>query len=252
MARIEEIETFKVFCEGAGLTKYQDFDTNREAPDFVTWDGKMGIELVSYHRDAPMAGAGGSPRRSWEARLERFVADAKVRYLGLNGDRVDVCVFPQRQGRQGSRGVPPNALEEIVRLVAARSAGNIGEIPSSLGEILEDVMVSPTPSYQQESEWDVALADRVDVDVRAIQSILDVKERLVGEYRKRVNVVWLLIYGSPMPYIGGRPDAGRWSTCGHVTAALSATRFQSTFDRIYYFDQDQLKRVQLSVAGGLT
>jgi len=253
MARPVEIEIFKAFCAKTGAANYRDFRDDCDAPDFPARDGTVAVELVSYCRDASRSpGDGGSPRRHWEDRLERLVADTRKRYLRLKGVGPDVYVFQVRQVQQVPLDVPPEAGEELMELVAKRAAGSAGAIPASLRTIVEEVRVSQTPPYEREAQWWIALADRTDVDVSSIQTILQAKESHVREYRKHAKELWLLIHGSRMPYVGADPGEGRWSTCGHVTAQLAGARFQSSFDRVYYFDQDQSKHLQLSVEGGLT
>jgi len=90
----EEIQIFKTFCEVAGAAKFEDFK-KRDPLDFISNDGSLGIELVSYHRDAKRGDARGSPLRVSEARLQRLVGDAKACYEKRYKDRADVYFFPQ-------------------------------------------------------------------------------------------------------------------------------------------------------------
>jgi hypothetical protein len=241
----KEQQIFKDFCEETTVVRYDDFELNSEAPDFISKDRALGIELVSYHRDAPVAGGRGSPLRVWESQLERLVGEARDHHRGHCQTRANVYVFPERGSRKGTLTIPPQAAAEIARLVALRLAGQRVGISALLRPIIEEMNVSATPDYQEECEWEVAIADWIDVDVKAVQAVLDGKEGLVTDYRKRASQVWLLVHGSRMPYVGAKPDDGRWSTCGHITTELATTQFRSSFDRAYYFDLEQRKHVRL-------
>lgn len=227
----EEDDAFRCFCKTSGLLAYEDF-TYRDRPDFRNRDGTIGVELVSYHRDARTAAGAGSPHRQWEAGLGRLLTEAQE-LLPAGTPPAEVYVFP----RPRVTGlIPRNAALTLAGLVADRIAGNSGAaIPAPLDQVVDDVWVEP--AYQPMA-WGVAEAGNVDVSVASVQAILDSKEERLSEYRGHVNTVWLLIYGSLGPYVGPG-NVGRLSTCGHVTPALRQAAFESSFDRVYYLDLDR-------------
>ena len=254
MATKNEREAFEAFCTATGVARFEDFDASDkvESPDILSKDGKLGIEVVSYHRDAQDANSSGSPLRASEARLKRLVEEARASYVNNYKDRADVYFFPHPRAHQATLVIPPGAAEIVARIVADRLAGSLAAIPAPLAPIIEEMSVGPTQPYQGEPEWGIAETAWAEVDLDAVQTILDSKDHLIDEYRRRAPEIWLLIYSSPRPYVGPVADDGRWSTFGSITSEFSALRCRSRFDHVYYFDMDQERCVQVHVGGGRT
>jgi hypothetical protein len=248
-----ECDVFRRFCqESAGRLVYDDF-TCCERPDFVRKDRSLGVELVAYHRDASEKQQsapdekrqGGSNLRRREVQLERLLDEAKS--LTLNSSRLAVYAFPQRPNADP---IPGSAKDELVRFISGRTQGKRLEIPPTLATVFDAITVYQIQPYEM-SNWQVVSADRVDVSIPAIQARLKEKDSLVPQYRNRARAIWLLIYGSQGVLVGPG-DNGRWSTCGHVTRDLETAPFSSSFDRVYYLDQDihdGRKCVRLNIAG---
>ena len=249
-AEIEIFDSFffDSFCDPRiNMGQFREF-VKSEAPDFRSGDGKVGIELVAYYRDASTAGKNGSRRRRWEQHLQELVDRAKAKYAKSSSGPAEVYLFPRRP-TVAKLAVPLGAETLLAEAVAARADGGPDRIPPSLATIVEALKVVPTHLCHDEAHWEVAIADRTDVSPQAVQAILRQKETLVCEYRKPVQEILLLVHGSRMPYVGGTPDSGRWSSCGHVTQGLRTFQFQSSFDRVYYFDRDQKQHIPLRVQG---
>jgi hypothetical protein len=259
----KECDVFRRFCqENVGLLAYDDFNCC-ESPDFVRKDGSMGVELVAYHRDACEMQQGdpdekrqdGSNLRRREAQLERLLNEAKN--LTPNSSRLEVYAFPRsRNADSMPSSVPSSAKDELVRFILKSIASKAAadkppeRLPPILDAVFEDITVDEIQPHEV-SNWQVVSADWVDVSIPAIHARLKEKDPFVPQYRKRARAVWLLIYGDQGVFVGPG-DHGRWSPCGHVTRELETALFSSSFDRVYYFDQDihdGRKCVRLNVAG---
>jgi len=245
----EECDVFRRFCqESVDLLVYDDF-TCCETPDFVHKDGSMGVELVAYHRDASEKQQAGSNLRRGEVQLERLLDEAKS--LTPNSSRLEVYAFPRRRNADS---ITRAAKNELVRFILERAAGeHLKRLPPVLEAVFEAIEVHQIQPHEV-SNWQVVSADWVDVSIPAIQATLKEKDLLVSQYRKRAKAIWLLIYGFQGVFVGPG-DRGRWSTCGHVTRDLEAAPFSSSFDRVYYLDQDihdRRKCVRLNIAGDRT
>jgi hypothetical protein len=248
-----ECDVFRRFCqESVDLLVYDDF-TCCETPDFVHKDGSMGVELVAYHRDACEMQQGcpdeklqaGSNLRRREVQLERLLDGAKS--LTPNSSRLEVYAFPQRHNADPT---PGSAKDELVRFISKSAAGERPDLPPTLTTVFEAIKVYQIQPHEV-SNWQVVSADWVDVSIPAIQARLKEKNSLVPQYRRRARAIWLLIYGSQGVFVGPE-DQGRWSSCGHVTRELETALFSSSFDRVYYLDQDihdGRKCVRLNIAG---
>lgn len=221
------MEAFQSFCCHFAVAIH-DFDFE-DAPDFVKHDKSVGVELVSYHRDADSAAAGiGSPRRRWEEQLERLLEKSKQIYFSQMRPAVDVYAFPSQHRLDV---MPRDAAKTLADYV--EGSGRPDDVPTPLARIFERVEHTPTPPSQGESLWQLVSADWLDVGLRAIQCIIDEKEGSIEMYRRKARELWLVIYGSRMPSIG-LSGAGRWSTHGQVTPELIRTTFRTSFDRVYY------------------
>jgi hypothetical protein len=216
----------------------------------------MGVELVAYHRDACEMQQGdpdeklqaGSNLRRREVQLERLLDGAKS--LTPNSSRLEVYAFPQRRNADST---PGSAKDELVRFISKSAAGEHPDLPPTLATVFEAIKVYQIQPHEV-SNWQVVSADWVDVSIPAIQARLKEKNSLVPQYRRRARAIWLLIYGSQGVFVGPG-DQGRWSSCGNVTRELETALFSSSFDRVYYLDQDihdGRKYVRLNIAGDHT
>jgi hypothetical protein len=238
----DEATAFKEFCEFGRVLNFADFRQS-EAPDFRQLSGSLGVELVSYHRDATIKRSNGSPLRRREAQLDDMITEAKQIFFSTHRPRVHVSVHPRRSlPAQFPKGV----AKELLDFVNSKLRGESPSFSPPLASIAEEITVVPGAQFETTCDWEWVLADWVDVDVDAVQARLEEKERKLPDYRKETAEVWLLMHGSIGLYIGGG-NVGRWSTCGHVTEELIRTKFRSSFDRVYYFDADRRKCARLAI-----
>ena len=237
-----EAEAFKDFCEIGGALLSSDF-VQKDKPDFWHLTQPIGVELTFYRRDAHQSNTNGSPRRRWEAQLETLLDQVRADYNAVRTRRIEVYVHPRRTD---AVTFPKSARIDLLNLIVLRAADVDQPIPPSLLSIVDDVSAGYV-EWWQDDPWQMVLADFVDVEVDAVQACLDEKESKVASYRQSFSEVCLLVHGSPSVYVGA-PEFGRWSTCGHVTRELIRTTFRSSFDRVYYLDQDQRRCVQLTIS----
>jgi hypothetical protein len=247
--RREEREVFRQFC--AEVSRDPAAFLHDDRPDFIAPDGSHGVELVEYHYDAERHGLTGSSIRRRESDLEGLLRDAKKRQQGTNRRR-NVFVFPR-----GDPSVPSEITrtdrkefcDQLLQVVAAQ-AGDADVDADSLGPVLsrhiDRIWAHDTPEYETEPLWQVVEAAVMDVDLTAVRAVIETKERLVMSYREKVRSVWLLIHSSARPCVG-LPERGRPSTCGWITDELRAASFETSFDRVYYFDGDKQETVRLTV-----
>jgi hypothetical protein len=238
----DEAAAFQEFCKHGGVLSFSDF-VQGEAPDFRHQSRPLGVELVSYHRDATVQGPSGSRLRRWEAQLDDMMVQAKDAFFATRRPLVHVFVYPRREPR---RLFPKNVSTDLLGFVISKLAGESPTLSPSLAAIAEDITVDLATQFETRCHWEWVLANWVDVDPDAVQARLDEKEQKLKNYRTETPEVWLLMHGSRGLYVGGG-NVGRWSTCGHVTDELSRTKFRSSFDRVYYFDADQRKCVRLTI-----
>jgi hypothetical protein len=237
--KAREKAVFQSFCkETVDLLVFADFD-DCETPDFLKRDGSLGVELVAYHRDADESQQDGSNLHRSEVVLERLLEDAEASFPSAM-QHVEVYAFPRHLDSTpiyASKTEKAAFVEDLVAYVLASCTDEHPvRFPSSLAQFFDAIEVHKIQPYQR-TNWQVVSANFVDVSVGAIQAHLREKERLVPQCRERAREVWLLLYGSEGVYVGPG-NHGRWSTCGQVTPQLESMTFSSSFDRVYYFDQD--------------
>ena len=93
--RTKEAEAFEDFCQISGALSSADL-VQEEEPDFWHLTLSLGVELTVYRRDADEPGNNGSPRRRWEAQLEKLLEQVRAAYNAARTRRIDVYVHPRR------------------------------------------------------------------------------------------------------------------------------------------------------------
>jgi hypothetical protein len=244
-----ERSVFRRFCQVASLdpTAF----VHDDSPDFVLPDGSHGVELTAYHRDVHGAEDAGSPTRVLEGTLEGLLREAQAQFCQ---DRYDVLLFPRMWPSPSlpTRQDRVTFLQELLDLVGHGAQEVVPSAASVLSQYAERVEVWPTPSYQGEPLWQVVAAAVMEVNILALGRIIEKKNARVEAYRSRAGPLcqlWLLIHSSPMPCVG-LPERGRPSTCGWITDELRAASFETSFDRVYYFDGDKEETARLTVRRG--
>jgi hypothetical protein len=240
--RTEEAEVFEDFCKRSGIVLPSDF-VHDDAPDFQNPSRPLGVELVSYRRDAHKSKANGSPQRRREATDEDVVAQLRADYYAQRTKRIEVYLHP---GRAPLASLSESARFDLLNFIIVKAAGVEAPMPPSIVAAVDGVTTGPLEWWQEDDTWQPVSANFVSVLISAVQGCLDEKEPKVAAYRRRFPEMWLLIHGSPGVYVGS-PEARRWSTCGHVTEELRRTEFRTSFDRVYYLDQDRHEYARLIV-----
>jgi hypothetical protein len=240
--RGQEAEVFEDFCKRSGIVLPYDF-VHDDAPDFQNPTRPLGVELVSYRRDAHESKANGSPQRRREATDEDVIAQLRADYYALRTRRIEVYLHP---GRARLASLSEGARLDLLNFIVVTAAGTEVPMPTSIMAAVDGVTAGPLAWWQEEDTWQPVSANLTGVLVSAVQACMDEKEPKVAAYRRRFPEMWLLIHGSPSVYVGA-PGFGRWSTCGHVTEELRRTTFRSSFDRVYYLDQDRHEYARLVV-----
>lgn len=72
-----EAAAFDDFCKISNLLATEDF-IHDDKPEFQHVCRALGVELISYHRDADRSGRKGSSRRRWESQLEHLLDQVRT------------------------------------------------------------------------------------------------------------------------------------------------------------------------------
>lgn len=228
--RDSEAAVFAEFCQAAEL----DFSLfeHKDAPDFISTDGTLGIELTGYHEGTSQTG---SNVRRREAEFERMLEISERIYKSFECAVTNVFLFPAP--------IPPprKVVDQLASKIATIVRNHAGQtIELSWGDLPREILpyVAGLTIYPSsgDSRWQVAEAANLDTSVDAIAAIIDSKEKKVDAYRSRVTDIRLLIYSSCWPCLGS-DNGGRPSTTGRITKELASHPFQSSFDKVYFFDR---------------
>jgi hypothetical protein len=240
--RASEREAFLVFCALGGLDA-GGFE-ERDPPDFVSADGKLGVELVEYHKDI---GPRGSKSREREELVWKRLEAGRQRFLELStGTRMDVFVW-LRSGQIPSLEATLKLAEYVAANQGTRCKLRGGSLPEWMSEDFDGVDIFPTWELQEDILWQAPEATNLDPSLEAVEGLLRQKEIKVADYRKEAEAIWLVIHSGGFPIVGD-PDGSRPSTCAQIDADLLERVFQSNFDRVYFLDRASRRLERLQVA----
>src|SRR5678816_4394987 len=128
----DEAAAFEGFCKYGGVLNFSDF-VQGETPDFQHLSRRLGVELVSYHRDATVTGPSGSPLRHWEAQLDDMMVEAKQCFFATPRPLVHVFVYPRRAP---PALFPRDVATDLIEFVTSKLAGESPSLSPSLATII--------------------------------------------------------------------------------------------------------------------
>lgn len=249
----DEAEAFALFCRLTNLVDFAAFKFT-DRPDYVSPD--VAVELVEYHRDVVVPSVSASAGRERERALGAVVSRARSLHRAKGGAPVHVYLFP---GPVTTR-LPAGAAERLQSLVEALLLNGTtknfdtnsprhrlwpAQVPRDVAGWVGELWVTIAPSWD-EARWEFVEANFTDVIISAVETAIARKEPLTSAYRAVAPQIWLVVYTSPMPYVGDMNE-GRWSTAGKITPELHTASFDTSFDRVFFLDRESNECASLQV-----
>jgi hypothetical protein len=148
--QVDEATAFEEFCKYSGVLNFSEF-VKDEAPDFRHLSRLLGVELVSYHRDATIKGPSGSPLRRWEAQLDDMMGEAKEAFVATPKPLVHVFVYPRRSPLVQ---LPKGIATELLGFVASKLAGDSPSLSPALAAIADEITVDLATPFETKCDWE--------------------------------------------------------------------------------------------------
>lgn len=242
--KAEEREVLELLCQLDGTIALTEF-VDGERPDFVTSDGRLGIEVVEYRQDAHVADGGSNHRRREEVvdgllseGLSWFTKEAPEK-------RLDVYLHPRR-GEW-----PPRQRTDLRKVGAALGRAlldgaergekmlDVEHLPLEVGAFVSEVWFNPPPAYcpERACQWTRVEATWLDAILPAVEQCIREKEGLVPTYRRAAREVWLVMHSSRVPVVGSETKT-RASSTGRASPELLRHVFRTAFDKVLFLDRE--------------
>ena len=212
-----------------------------EKPDFLVTDGPttIGIEVTRFFRKP----TGGGELQRLESERRQIVSSAKKLYAARGGPPVRVWVHFEGH-TEIAKGARRPIAEALTRVVEAEVSHRPDEVlvvmhgksgKSSLPLEIERLSIRRHGAWSECAWSPVDVGFILEMNPKNLQAVINKKNDLYQNYRKRCDGVWLLVVAD---------EAGLSSTVDFSQAAKDHV-YSSVFDRTFLFFSFEAEVVEL-------
>lgn len=206
-----------------------------EEPDFILKTSScdtIGIELTEYFQKS---GKKGSKLKQKEELINEIVEMAKKEFEEISNDKIMVS-FNWSENLYVKGKEKQKIASNIAQLIHQHSKKLDGpidieyeDLPSQLQDIFSHSIEIYKNSGLQENEWNFIDAGIIGTTFDEINKIISEKQKKIGDYLKKCDEIWLLIYTSIEPTISS-------SLTNKDLEKLKRHDFNSRFLKVIFYD----------------